>query len=139
MKKPELIVWFDGACQPNPGHGGWGIVARDHRGVLVHSDNGYLGADSTNNTAELMGMIRALEFLSLNPTKRPAQVIGDSMLALNMGLGKWKAREEHLKPLRARAIELYSRLRDVSLEWVPRRVNAEADEESNAGVHRRYV
>jgi ribonuclease HI len=112
-------------------------VARDAQGKLVHTDNGYLGPTSTNNIAELTGIIKALEFLAANPDARPAVVIGDSMLALNMGLGKWKAREEHLKPLRARAIELYQSLRDVKLEWVPRRANEEADEESNAGVHAR--
>jgi ribonuclease HI len=132
-------VWFDGACQPNPGHGGWGIVVRDDAGKLIHTDHGYLGPESTNNIAELYGIIRAMEWLKWHPEMRPATVIGDSQLALNMGLGKWKAREAHLIPLRNVAVGLYKELEGdgIKLEWVPRLSNSEADEESNAGVQRR--
>lgn len=132
-----IRVWFDGSCSPNPGHGGWGIVVRDDDGKLLHSDNGYLGPNSTNNAAELTAIIEAMSFLDHRPELRPACVIGDSQLALNMGLGKWKAREAHLVPLRSRAIALYQRLRNVNLEWVPRVSNGEADEESVAGRSRR--
>lgn len=59
---PGLVLYADGACEPNPGAGGWGFVVYEN-GVEVHFDCG--GADPTiNNVMELTGALRALEWIS---------------------------------------------------------------------------
>jgi ribonuclease HI len=60
---PEVIIYCDGACSPNPGVGGWGAV------LLTSVPKPYRreisGADpsSTNNRMELTAALRALEAL----------------------------------------------------------------------------
>lgn len=51
----------DGACEPNPGPGGWGAVLRygDHELELYGCEAG-----TTNNRMELLAAIRALEHLT---------------------------------------------------------------------------
>lgn len=49
----------DGACEPNPGAGGWGVVfCRDGREII--SNSGGL-VETTNNAMELTGMLVAIE------------------------------------------------------------------------------
>ncbi|MFC3207389.1 ribonuclease H family protein [Aquamicrobium soli] len=59
---PGLVIYCDGACEPNPGAGGWGfVVYRD--GVEIHSDCG--GSNpTTNNIMELTGALRALRWIA---------------------------------------------------------------------------
>jgi len=57
-----LVIYCDGACEPNPGIGGWGfVVYRD--GVEIHADCG--GANpTTNNIMEMTGALMALRWLA---------------------------------------------------------------------------
>lgn len=69
MKKPNVEIYTDGACSPNPGTGGWGaiLVALDHGRQTKELSGGE--RDSTNNRMELMAAIRALQTL-----KQPSKV-----------------------------------------------------------------
>jgi ribonuclease HI len=59
---PNLEIYTDGACVPNPGPGGWGAVLRfgDHEKELYGSEPD----TTTNNRMELTAPIRALESLT---------------------------------------------------------------------------
>jgi ribonuclease HI len=81
-----LIVYTDGACTGNPGPAGVGVVILDGKERKEVSE--YLG-HGTNNIAELMAIVRALE---LCPPERTVVVHSDSSYALGL-LGKgWKAK-----------------------------------------------
>lgn len=60
--KPEVIIYTDGACSPNPGNGGWGVVLisqeLQHRKELSGAE-----PNSTNNRMELTAAIEALQAL----------------------------------------------------------------------------
>ncbi len=58
---PTVTVYTDGACDPNPGPGGWAAILRFDQGeqVLTGSEK-----HSTNNRMELTAAIRALESLA---------------------------------------------------------------------------
>jgi ribonuclease HI len=77
--KPQIEIYTDGACSPNPGTGGWGAVlishAHDHRRELSGSE-----FDSTNNRMELTAAIHALTAL-----KQPCgvELYTDSMYLKN--------------------------------------------------------
>lgn len=82
--EPEVVVVHtDGACEPNPGPGGWGAVLRQdsHELELCGGDVG----PTTNNRMELTAPIRALEAL-----KRPVvvRIYTDSTYVRN-GITKW--------------------------------------------------
>lgn len=66
MEKPEVIIYTDGACDPNPGPGGWAAVLRfeGHEKVLTGAD-----PRTTNNRMELQAVIAALAAL-----KKPCRV-----------------------------------------------------------------
>lgn len=65
MKKVEIFT--DGACQGNPGPGGWGAILR-YNGYEKEISGGE--SNTTNNRMELCGVIEALNLL-----KEPCDII----------------------------------------------------------------
>ena len=65
-EKPEVEIYTDGGCSPNPGPGGWAAVLRygGHEKELMGAE-----AATTNNRMELTAAVRALEAL-----KKPCRV-----------------------------------------------------------------
>jgi ribonuclease HI len=53
-------IFCDGACEPNPGAGGWGVVAYNDGNELdaIHGGNPV----ATNNQMELTGLLEAIEW-----------------------------------------------------------------------------
>ncbi len=60
MAKPLVTIYTDGACEPNPGPGGWAAIlrSRGHEKVLTGRER-----NTTNNRMELQAAISALEEL----------------------------------------------------------------------------
>jgi len=64
----KVRIYCDGACSPNPGIGGWGVVLlSDAHGARKELSGAE--PDTTNNRMELLAAIRGLETL-----KQPCQV-----------------------------------------------------------------
>ena len=83
MSELETVtIYTDGACEPNPGPGGWAALLRygGHEKILTGSD-----PDTTNNRMELTAALQAFEAL-----KRPCQVLfyTDSEY-LRKGITEW--------------------------------------------------
>jgi ribonuclease HI len=80
----KVTIYSDGACQGNPGPGGWGAVLRagEYEKVVSGAE-----AHTTNNRMELIAAIKALEALT-----RPSEVvlITDSEY-LRKGMTEWLA------------------------------------------------
>jgi ribonuclease HI len=55
-----IKVNFDGASKGNPGLEGYGVVLRNSGGEILGLEAGFLG-DTTNNVAELTGLLRGLQ------------------------------------------------------------------------------
>jgi len=82
MPKPHVVIYTDGACDPNPGPGGWAAILRFGAAekVLVGSQ-----ADTTNNRMELTAALKGLEAL-----KEPSQVdIYTDSEYLQRGITEW--------------------------------------------------
>ncbi len=79
---PEVEIWTDGGCRPNPGPGGWGVVLK--YGAHLKELSGAEPA-TTNNRMELTAAIAALSAL-----KRPSRVLvhTDSQY-LQEGITRW--------------------------------------------------
>jgi ribonuclease HI len=97
-----IVVYTDGACSGNPGPAGLGVVILD--GGKRRELSEYIGT-GTNNIAELMSIVRALEEL---PRDRTIVLHSDSAYALGL-LGKgWKAKANQ---------ELVERMRKLAREF----------------------
>jgi len=88
MATRGVQIFCDGACDPNPGHAGSGVVVyRD--GQLVELWYGLYNANGTNNTAELNALHRALLMAESNiEAGRSTQILCDSVYAINC-ISKW--------------------------------------------------
>lgn len=79
---PEVEIWTDGGCKPNPGPGGWAALLRSggHERELTGGE-----AATTNNRMELTAAAMALEALT-----RPCRVAlhTDSQYVRN-GITRW--------------------------------------------------
>lgn len=82
--KASVKLYTDGACEPNPGPGGWAFVLKHLESGKRMEDSGG-EVDTTNNRMELMAAIKGLERL-----KFPCEVelYSDSQY-LVMGLLQW--------------------------------------------------
>ena len=83
-----IRIYCDGACDPNPGHAGSGIVVyRD--GQLAELWYGLYNPNGTNNTAELNALHRALVMAESNVAAgRSTHLFCDSVYAINC-VSKW--------------------------------------------------
>ncbi len=86
--KPKIKIYTDGACQNNPGKGGYGIVMRyiDQKGNIHQKEfsKGFL--KTTNNRMELLAVIDALNIL-----KKPCEIelYSDSKYVVDAINQKW--------------------------------------------------
>ncbi len=79
---PLVTIYTDGACEPNPGPGGWAALLRSagHTKELIGNE-----PDTTNNRMELTAAVRALEAL-----KQPCQVeLHTDSEYLKRGITEW--------------------------------------------------
>jgi ribonuclease HI len=103
-------IWTDGACEPNPGHGGWGFVIPS----LGFEKNGG-ESDTTNNRMEMRAIVEALRH-SIGACPGHAILIrSDSILAMNVISGKWKGRVNKDLIEEARAL---MKGRRIGFQWV---------------------
>lgn len=88
MDSQGIQIYCDGACDPNPGHAGSGIVVyRD--GQLIELWYGLYNPNGTNNTAELNALHRALVMAESNVAAgRSTHILCDSVYAINC-VSKW--------------------------------------------------
>jgi ribonuclease HI len=84
--RPHVKIYTDGACDPNPGPGGYGVVLL-HPKKRAEVSGGF--RETTNNRMELFAAIKGLEML-----KRPCKVTlySDSQYLVHGMTKGWVAR-----------------------------------------------
>lgn len=123
MPKDQVVIYTDGACEPNPGTGGIGAVIFE-KGTRRELSQGY--RLTTNNRMEILAVIAGLEALE-DPSE--VRIFSDSKYvveAMNQGwVGNWKATDWVRKGgRRVPNADLWKRLlplvekHAVSFEWV---------------------
>ncbi|MBL7115014.1 MAG: ribonuclease HI [Kiritimatiellae bacterium] len=123
--KNHIEIYTDGACSPNPGPGGYGvIVVQDgHKTELM---GGF--RNTTNNRMEMLAAIEGLKFLNGNHDSQ-ITVYSDSRYVVDMLNGgyaeKWRANGWMLTNRKqAQNSDLWSQLLDltqtkaIQFEWV---------------------
>ncbi|HTP55625.1 MAG TPA: ribonuclease HI family protein [Thermoplasmata archaeon] len=133
------IVHFDGACQTVGGRrvAAYGCtvegpgLAHEESGLAVPPDH----PRATNNVAEYVGAIRALEWLTAVPYRGEVVVFGDSELVVRQMRGEYEVRADHLRPYHERLRQLVDRFSHVEFRWLRREENRRADALSKDGIY----
>ena len=122
-----LEIYIDGSCRGNgtdKAIGGIGIVSYKD-GIKYGSVQLRLFDSVTNNEAEYTALIYALALI-IGLHDRVV-IKSDSQLIVNQVTGKWQVKQNHLKDLCKVCREGMKNFSNITLEWIPRAENAEAD------------
>lgn len=118
------VAWFDGATGPNPGQMGIGGLLKGPDGQLVRISHAAGHGDS--NEAEYLALIAVLE--AALPFQPPRLLVyGDSQVVINDANGRCAIATAHLQPYSRRAAQLMMQFASITLAWLPRTRNLEAD------------
>lgn len=83
----EVVIYTDGACEPNPGTGGWAAILQYRKAGKIYQRE-ITGGDpkTTNNRMEMIAVLESLRCL-----RRACEVVlyTDSKYVQN-GVGDWK-------------------------------------------------
>jgi ribonuclease HI len=133
---PIVQVHFDGACVTSKRGGvatyGFTVEGDD----LAHEECGLAvrpySKHATNNVAEYIAAIRALEYLLSRQFRGSVLLFGDSQLVIRQMSGEYEVKAEHLRAYHTHLAHLASQFEEVRFHWVRREDNQRADELSKA-------
>jgi ribonuclease HI len=125
----KIKVFIDGACRGNPGYAATGVIFYDASDNIIYQGGYYLG-QATNNIAEYMALIKALE-KSQELGFKDIEVFSDSQLLTKQIGGEYTVRNQQLKNLFIKVQELIEGFSSFSLDHIPREENFLADRVAN--------
>lgn len=130
------LLYTDGAARGNPGPAGAGAVLCDAHGKVLAELCEYLG-ETTNNVAEYRALLLGLKkALALGVVE--IEVLADSELMVRQLNGKYRVKNEGLKPLFQEAVRLLKQFRKYSISHIDREENAAADRMANRAIDENY-
>jgi ribonuclease HI len=127
-----LIIHTDGGSRGNPGPAAFAYTI-EQSGKLLVEEAGTLGR-MTNNQAEYLGLIHALEHAAQLGQHHALRILSDSELMVKQLNGKYRVKNEDLRPLFIRAMKLKEGFPSVSIKHVPRDQNSHADRLCNEAL-----
>ena len=128
----KLIINTDGLSKGNPGTAAIGATIKDERGKMLATISQRIGI-TTNNVAEYKALIAALkQALKMKGTQ--VEIRSDSELMIRQLNGRYKVKSEGLKPLYIEVTQLLVKFEGVTLKYIPRELNTEADRLANDAV-----
>lgn len=127
-------VYVDGASRGNPGPAGVGIVLSDQEGKILREHHEFLGNNFTNNQAEYLALIKALEICSSLFPKGILHIFSDSELLIKQLNGQYKVRSQKLKQLFREVKQREKNFSKVYYHHVDRELNKKADELANKAL-----
>ncbi|AQZ60181.1 FIG006762: Phosphoglycerate mutase family [[Actinomadura] parvosata subsp. kistnae] len=131
----SYVIEADGGSRGNPGPAGYGAVVKDASDGQVLAEAAEAIGVTTNNVAEYRGLIAGLRaVLDVGGDGAQVAVRMDSKLVVEQMAGRWKIKNEGLRPLAAEAGSLVRRLRVTEWTWIPRERNSHADRLANEAM-----
>ena len=129
----KLIIYIDGASRGNPGPAGIGVVIKDEKGNTLKEYKKYLGDKLTNNQAEYLALISALE-LCKEITRGEITIFSDSELLVRQLTGIYRVRNQKLMSLLNRVRQLEKEFEKVNYIHIRRTQNKKADLLANKAI-----
>jgi len=134
-KGGKLMIHTDGASRGNPGEAGIGVLIEDESGHIVRKVARYLGK-ATNNQAEYTALLDALK-AARELGAEELHISADSELLVKQMKGEYRVKNPELQVLHAEAGTLAKGFKRVTMKYVPRAQNAEADALANEAIDKR--
>jgi len=128
----KVIINADGAARGNPGPAAIGATIKDEGGNIIASISRRIGI-TTNNQAEYRAIITALE-KAVSLGARQVILKSDSKLIVEQINGRYKIKNTALRPLYQEIVRLTGSLENITISYVPRSRNAEADKLANKAL-----
>lgn len=120
-------AYVDGGAFPNPnGVMGIGVVLHDPEGRVVAEISEKPDKKGTNNEAEYLAVLRALQ-AGLEQGAKEIEVCADSKLTVQTLNGHWRVRAPNLVPLKRLIDNELKHYKQARMRWVPRDENKHAD------------
>lgn len=134
----DLVINTDGASKGNPGPSSYGYIIKNRDGGIVHQEGELIG-ETTNNVAEYIAVLKALEYVKDKFSgKGPhrIEVVADSRLIIEQLAGRFKIKSAHLKVIFDKIKLLEMEVGAVFYRSVPREENFIADRLANLPFER---
>ena len=132
MTIKRLIIFTDGAAEPNPGPAAIGASIKNEQGKLITTISQSIG-QATNNQAEYRAIITALQ-QAIRLGADQVDMRSDSELVVRQINGQYRVKTAALKPLYQQVKQLQSQLKSFSITHIPREQNTEADSLANMAL-----
>ncbi|MDD4412171.1 MAG: ribonuclease HI family protein [Patescibacteria group bacterium] len=134
-KIKKLIINTDGGSRGNPGIAGCGAVLKTADGKVVSEISYYMGK-ATNNQAEYMAIVKAIE-KAFELEAEELEFLLDSELAVKQLNREYKVRNKDLEKLFVLVYNKTLKFKKVSFKHVRREFNKEADKLANDAMDRK--
>ena len=132
MKAKKVVIFTDGAAEPNPGPAAIGATIKGEQGRLITTISQPIGR-ATNNQAEYRAIIAALE-KAISLGANHVDMRSDSELVVKQINGQYRVKKVVLKSLYQKVKQLQGRLEGFTITHIPREQNTEADHLANAAL-----
>lgn len=87
----ETVIYTDGAYSSSRNQGGWAFVVVKDNEIIYKEYDGLI--NTTNNRMEIMGMLKALEWINKNSIPLPIKIYADSMYVIGTLTLNWKMKK----------------------------------------------
>jgi len=132
----KVKIFIDGAAVPNPGPAGAGVVIYEGKNKIKPISR-FLG-ERTNNQAEYLALLIALDEIEKIDGESEFQIFSDSQLLVSQMNGKWRVKDPSIKKYFLKAREKVEKIKNkISFKHIPREKNKEADSLSVLAVNKK--
>ena len=124
-------IYCDGASRSNPGDASIGVSINKDK-VEIDTIKKKIGIN-TNNVAEYLGLIAALEYCVENKVNN-VRIFLDSLLVVQQVNMKYKVKSKKLQTHYEKSLKLIDQIEDIEIHHIRREFNSRADQLANEAL-----
>jgi len=124
-------IYCDGASRSNPGDASIGVSIKKDK-VEIDTIKKKIGIN-TNNVAEYLGLIAALEYCVENKVNN-VRIFLDSLLVVQQVNMEYKVKSKKLQTHYEKSLKLIDQIEDIEIHHIRREFNSRADQLANEAL-----
>ena len=124
-------IYCDGASRSNPGDASIGVSINKDK-VEIDTIKKRIGIN-TNNVAEYLGLIAALEYCVENKVNN-VRIFLDSLLVVQQVNMEYKVKSKKLQTHYEKSLKLIDQIEDIEIHHIRREFNSRADQLANEAL-----
>ena len=124
-------IYCDGASRSNPGDASIGVSINKDK-VEIDTIKKKIGIN-TNNVAEYLGLIAALEYCVENKVNN-VRIFLDSLLVVQQVNMEYKVKSKKLQNHYEKSLKLIDQIEDIEIHHIRREFNSRADQLANEAL-----